>query len=423
MADTYLKLNTRKTLVGGKHQVQVAVGHGTGLYISTGFSCTEEEWDNNLGQFIGRNMRNINAYLQAFTSRIVTRLMELRLHTSIKNMEKKALTEYLCAENADLSKISTPIIAFKDILEECAATKDAERTRELYYTTLKRISEFTNINTLSFDMIDVKWLRKFDEYLKKNGSKQNSRNIHFRNIRAVFNYALDMDIDVHYPFRQFKLKYEETRKRSLSLEDLRRFFNADTDEAQKQYLDMFKLTFFLIGINLVDLVNLKPKDLINGRVEYKRAKTGKLYSIKVEPEAMEIIDKYKGVNYLIDIGDRYRNYHDYTKKINDNLKRIGDAPTVETLPVNAIAGKIYTSRDSVSKKIFHPFFPDISLYWARHTWATIAANELDVPIDTISAALGHSYGSRITNVYIRPDEKKVDLANRRVIDLVLYGKK
>jgi integrase len=58
--------------------------------------------------------------------------------------------------------------------------------------------------------------------------------------------------------------------------------------------------------------------------------------------------------------------------------------------------------------------PDISMYWARHSWATLAAY-LDIPKETIAAALGHG-GRDVTDIYIRFDEKKIDEANRKVID-------
>ena len=59
----------------------------------------------------------------------------------------------------------------------------------------------------------------------------------------------------------------------------------------------------------------------------------------------------------------------------------------------------------------------ISAYWARHTFATLLA-ELDTPIDTISLALGHSYGSKVTQVYINPDLRKADEAVRSLVDWV-----
>ena len=68
----------------------------------------------------------------------------------------------------------------------------------------------------------------------------------------------------------------------------------------------------------------------------------------------------------------------------------------------------------IAKKIG---IPKISSYWARHTWATIASS-IDIPKDTISAALGHG-GNTVTDVYIRFDRRKVDEANRKVINYVL----
>ena len=64
-------------------------------------------------------------------------------------------------------------------------------------------------------------------------------------------------------------------------------------------------------------------------------------------------------------------------------------------------------------------FPHITTYWARHTWATIAAS-LDIPKETIAAGLGHG-GNTVTDIYIDFDRRKVDEANRRVIDWVYYG--
>ena len=67
------------------------------------------------------------------------------------------------------------------------------------------------------------------------------------------------------------------------------------------------------------------------------------------------------------------------------------------------------------RKVREPLFPDISSYWSRHTWATIAAS-MDIPKETISAALGHEIGSAVTSIYIDFDQRKVDEANRKVID-------
>lgn len=71
-------------------------------------------------------------------------------------------------------------------------------------------------------------------------------------------------------------------------------------------------------------------------------------------------------------------------------------------------------------KVYNALFPELTSYWARHTWATLAA-EIDVPDAVIDAALGHRSPCRMADIYIRRDARKVDEAVRRVIEYVKGG--
>lgn len=108
--------------------------------------------------------------------------------------------------------------------------------------------------------------------MSDNGLSINSQSIELRNIRAVFNQAINEDVAElnAYPFRKFKIKTEATRKRSLTIEQLRRLRDFECEESQRQYRDMFMLIFYLAGINTVDLFNLKK--ITNGYIEYRRPK-------------------------------------------------------------------------------------------------------------------------------------------------------
>ncbi|MDE6651337.1 MAG: site-specific integrase [Paramuribaculum sp.] len=282
---------------------------------------------------------------------------------------------------------------------------DNKSTIEVYTHTLKRILSFDlNIEEKNFEDINLRWLTEFDAALADNGNSKNTRGIHLRNIRAVFNNAIDFEITNAYPFRRFKVRPEETRKRSMSVEELRKLFSYPVEPYAQIYQDMFKLIFMLIGINTVDLHRLQEitKD---GRIEYKRAKTGRLYSIKVEPEAFELINKYKGEKGLLCVADRWSDHRNFRHQLNKALQRIGEVERI----------------GRGGKKIVTSEFPEVSSYWARHTWATIAYS-IGISKDVIAQALGHSDGHSTTNIYIKEDVSKVDEANRRVLDWVLYGK-
>ena len=61
---------------------------------------------------------------------------------------------------------------------------------------------------------------------------------------------------------------------------------------------------------------------------------------------------------------------------------------------------------------------EITYYWGRHTWQTWAANELRIPGDLRSRAMGHS-NNRVTDIYTEYDYTQVDEANRKLIDFVV----
>jgi len=285
-------------------------------------------------------------------------------------------------------------------------SKTNGRTREIYECTISRMLDFDkSLSRRKFEDINLGWLTDFEAFCAKTASK-NARNIHLRNIRAVFNNAIDNEITTAYPFRRFKIRPETTRKRSLTVEELRRLFSYSVEPYAQIYIDLFKLIFMLIGINSVDLFRLKEVTR-DGRIEYNRAKTSKPYSIKVEPEAMEIIEKHKGVNGLLCIADRWSDHRNFTHQCNKALQRIGKVERV------GLGGR----------KVIEPEWPGLTTYWARHSWATIAY-ELGISKDIIGQALGHTDGLHsITNIYIREDDRFVDEANRRVLDWVLYGKR
>mgnify|MGYP002625090561 CR=1 FL=1 len=280
---------------------------------------------------------------------------------------------------------------------EAFAAQKSGRTVGLYKQTAKRVSEFDQ--SADLESVDAGWLKSFEQKCSAT-MRVNTVAIHLRNIRAVFNWAIDEGKTRNYPFARFRIRHEKTRKRSLSVEELRLLRDYPCEEFQKPYRDIFMLMFYLMGINAADLLHLTKKSLRGGRIEYTRAKTGKLYSIKVEPEAMEIIERYKGEKWLLSPLDRVGNHLNWLHRMNDALKNIG---------------KKYRSG---RKPEGEALFPDLSSYWSRHTWGTLAA-EIDTPIDVIAHALGHSIpGLDVTSIYIRFNEKKVDAANRAVIDFV-----
>ena len=388
---------------------------GASAYIPIGVSLLPSQW-NRITQKVTDHPRKqfFNNFLSSRKVAIDNLILELTSSGKLSGLNavqiKNIVMEHIDPE-ADSAKL------FCSRFEAYGRSRRKQRTREIYAATLERLMEYdAKLRTLTFEMITKDWLNGFDEHLINIGNSKNTRNIHFRNIRAVFNDAIDNEITHSYPFRKFDMRPEETVKRSLTLDNLRLLLNHQCEPWQQRYIDFFKLTFLLIGINPVDLLNCKPHDYENGRLVYQRAKTGRWYNIKVEPEAAELIEKYRGGKFLVNFGESVSSYHTFVGKCNKGLKTIGTKTKVLNPKWKPGNGK---HKYHVA---YIPDFPELSIYWARHTWSTTAYS-LDVTDEAIAASLGHGHGNRITAIYIDKSIAKVDEANRRVIDWVLYGKR
>ena len=398
---TKFYLDCRKSEIG---TLKIAISHKTETrHIPLDIHITQEQWDGKAEKIVNhKNKQFLNTYITRKKLEIDTAILKLKELPNFKQMNINDIKSLVIKEISHEEETAEQANNFVERFRHFAATHK-QHTEAIYLHTLKRMTDFyPDLNTLTFEDINKDWLVTFDNYLSKTMPSKNARNVHLRNIRAVFNDAIDNEITSAYPFRKFAIRPTPTAKRSLTVQQLRTLFTMEVEPYAKIYQDLFKLAFMMLGINLIDLCNLKRDNVVNGRVEYIRAKTNKQYSIKIEPEMEILINRYRGKNFLLNILDTRKDYKNFLKQMNKALKSFGDVKLLQ-----------------FRKKEKSPLFPNLSYYWCRHSWATIAS-ELDIPKETIAHALGHG-NNTVTDIYINYDMKKVDRANRQVIDYVLYA--
>lgn len=392
MATLKLYLDIRNRKRNGTYPLRISLTHRSSTaYINTGIDLELDQWDS-VKLKVKKHPQKImlNQLIQQRLGNVQIELLKIVDSGEARGLNASALKRaVVCALDPDTAQVPT----LMQFLDKVIKSKKAVSTQNTFSSLKKKIKALrSNADRLRFEDISVNWLTQLDKDMEADGLSLNSRTLYFCKLATAFNAAIDEGLTNNYPFRKFRLKREETKKRALSIDLLRKLWLCKPDGIVAEYLDIFRLTFYLIGINMVDLLNLKASDYRNGRITYYRAKTGRLYDIKVEPEAAAIIERYKGNEgvFLLRMMERTKKYTNYYDKMNDALKLI----VIEGSPNGYI-----------------------STYYARHSWATIAAS-LDIPKETIAAALGH--GSKtVTDIYIDFDQKKVDAANRKVIDYVL----
>lgn len=407
MVQTSFYLDIRHVEEGKEAPLKIRLSFkGKTAYINLGVKLRKDCWDSKRQRVVRvSNAASVMRYATERKLQVDNALYRLVERGQLRGFGAKE------ARDAILKEID-PSVADKDLFvprfKRYIESRRSDGTKNVYSHSLAKVMEYDpNAYSKSFDDITREWAQGFVKFLADKGLKKNTMNSHVKCVKAVFNDAIDDGITTNYPLRKINVSMAPTRKRNLSAEQLATLFTFPVDDFRKEYLDYFKLTFYLIGINPVDLLNARRGDVKDGRLVYKRAKTGKTYDIKITPDAAEIIERYKGREHLLRFVERGRNVKSFCQCANSALKSIGMEETPKTT----------RGRRGRKPRVVTPLFPDISIYWARHTWATIAYS-IGIPDETIAAALGHSHGNRTTAIYIDKSVAAVDDANRRVIDCV-----
>lgn len=308
---------------------------------------------------------------------------------------------------ADLSRpisangASCGFIAFAESEADELRLTGRERTAEKYDTVINSFRRFlSGCRDIRIGLVDSALMVAYESYLKDSGICLNSISFYMRGLRAIYNRAVDKGaVEQHHPFRHVYTGISKTVKRAVPVEVIRKIKDMDLSaDLQADFArDVFMFSFYTRGMSFVDMAFLKKNDLRNGILSYCRQKTGQRLFVRWENPMQEIVDKYdtSSVPYLLPIirdnyKDARRQYISAEHLVNSKLKRIGRSLDLEQ---------------------------PLTTYVARHCWASIARSR-NIPIATISEALGHD-SEKTTRIYLASlDTSLVDNANRLVLELL-----
>ena len=378
--------------------------------ISLNIKVAPQEWDAKKGEVIGnKKAKTYNSLLSSRMGAAKAVLANLDLLGKTNKLSAIQIRDII--DNGGEFKEEKTGHNFYEYYVSCMEKKVKSKTKSSYEQALVNLTKFDpNIKERTFEELDYKYIERFDEWFEERGVSINSRAVYYRNIRTVFNDAIEDALTENYPFKKFKIKKAPTKKRNLSIDELILLKNYPcTYGYHEKYRDIFMLMFYMRGINAVDLFKLTNENIRHGRIDYIRSKTGKPYSVKIEPEMQKIFNRYKGKQYLLDVADGAKDEKDYVTKYEGFLHRM-DRGLKKIGPMKRKPGR-------GGKLEFDPILPQISQYWCRHTTATLMS-KMGYSIDLIASSLGHDNGNKTTNIYIEYNQDAVDDANRKLIDLV-----
>ena len=267
------------------------------------------------------------------------------------------------------------------------------------FVAVRRAFEmFLDGSPFSFEELTPEVLDRFVTFLRERGNRPNTVSFYLRQWRAIYNRACADHVvfSDQKPFRRLNLKEEVTSKRAISREKIAQIECVDLTacHADMQLArDLFLFSFYTRGMSFVDMCYLNKENLQGNYLRYKRQKTGQELQIRIEKDLRVLIDRYASSlsDYLLPMlrnGDRYQDYRRRQRRLNKLIRELGDRLQLD-MP--------------------------LTFYVARHSWATLA-HENDVPVSVISDCMGHT-SEKTTRIYLdRIDTKRLDRANRLVIN-------
>lgn len=398
-----LMLNKGRRLNNGTYPLVFQVIHSRRKkLLYTGFRLKEEVFNEAEEKIVDGTDATLTATDITKMNREL-RKMKNMIHTRIRQLERT--TEPFTVEDVLVQftranvRQQFYILRYIDTQIERKKKLKKEGTAAAYKSTRSSLAKFLDGSDIRMLEIDLRFIRRYEDFLYNNGVAENTVSYYLRNLRTLYNQAVVDGYHPHgeYPFVKAQTRPAKTVKRALSREDLQALANLKLEDAPelKFARDLYLFSFYAQGMAFVDIVLLKKSDIYNGVLTYSRHKSKQFIRIAVTPQMQELMDKYETEGkYVFPIirdnsSSEYTQYRLALGRINRHLKRIAAMIDVK-IP--------------------------LTTYTARHTWATLA-RDCGAPVSVISAGLGHT-SEEMTRIYLKEfDVSQLDKVNSIVTKL------
>lgn len=400
-----IKLKFRPSIVDGKDgTLFFQIIHFRQIrQINTNLRISREEWDaTNTSIIISSADSQRTMYLSSINKSLKNQ--QAKLSTIISLLDNKAST--YSAQDV-VSMFFTPVTILgvgsfiRNLINELKKIGKESAAKRLD-KILNSLLRYTDGNEVTWKDLTSTFILGYETFMIKRGLCRNSTSFYMRNLRSIVNRAIGQGIEVpNHPFKYVYMGVDKTVKRAISLDTIRMI--RDVDLNGNPELDfarnVFMFAFYTRGMSFIDIAFLKKSNLQNDVLTYSRRKTRQQLMVKIEPETRKVIERLgkSKTSFLLPIITEEKNierqYENAYYRVNRNIRKVGEMLGLQT---------------------------KLTLYVARHTWASIAhAN--NVALSTISRAMGHD-SEKTTIIYLQTlDSSSVDKANRDIIRMMNNG--
>ncbi|XOV92055.1 MAG: phage integrase SAM-like domain-containing protein [Bacteroidota bacterium] len=343
--------------------------------LSTGYHVPEKYWDDQKKEIKATyngidNIKRTNNHLIKEKAKIMDLLTKLDERGELNYLSLSQLKDKIVSRN----RKETVFNFIQKIIDDMIKKQKIGNARS-YKNVLREIKKFRKEVDLPFSELNYDFLLRFEKAYLARGNSENGLAVYMRTIRAIYNRAIKENIvDAEgYPFKNYIIKIKPTKKRAINYSEIKKLIDLKLKKKDALFdvRNFFLSSFYLNGAPFIDLAFLKVENITNGRVNYKRKKTGRYYDIKIVEPLQPILNHYcKGKlkdDYVFPIIKR--------EKLEDQYKDIQWAQSRYNKRLKSLAQKAGIEEHLTS-------------YVSRHSFAS-RANNLAIPITAISQMLGH----------------------------------
>jgi len=404
-------LYTSKTLSNGEHPLMLRLTKERKLkYISLHLSLDAKFWDfaKNRPKRNCPDKDRINALIDLKIKEYQQQVLEFKTND-------KDYTLSTLIHKASNQTVKRTVGEYLDLYTEQLISENRLGNARTFKELKASLLKFGNSLDFYFIDLDIEWLRRYENWLRSERKMaENSIGIRFRSLRVLYNRAIVDNLvkKSAYPFDEYKVSHlkEPTVKRAISKDDIKRLVNFDVKTMRDKayptpYLelakDLFLFSYFCCGINLTDILHLKHRNIIDGRLVFKRQKTGKLISFNLQPFGWDIIRKYAQSNSCAE---------DYIFPVLDDTMQI--SPKQQYEKIKKANKRINRYLKMIGEYLHFPI--PLTTYVARHSFATVLKRS-GVSTSIICESLGHS-SEKVTQYYLDSFENsQIDEAMKNLL--------
>lgn len=382
-----ISLDTRRSKKDGSYPLVMRLGHNERTTsIPLNISLLEKDWNEKervvKNTYKGTNSVTwVNNRIQKSKADAMDIILKLNEAGKLDGLSVVELRDKIVKKNNEASFFEYA----KEIIKELKSSNRIGTARS-YQDVFNVLSSFNDKKDLSFKDVNYKFLIKLEGTHLGKGNSYNGLAVYMRTIRAIFNKAVKAGVveKEFYPFADYKIKTVPTEKRALEIDLLKAIITKSLPQNHKCFnaRNYFVASYMMYGMNFTDMAFLKKADIVDGRIQYRRRKTSKLYDIKITDNLKTILDFYIAKNpdseFVFPILKReglvnqFRDIEWDRKRYNKKLRVLAGLCGIEQ---------------------------NLTSYVSRHSFATQAMLQ-QVPLNAISSMLGHS-SLKTTEIYLK----------------------